>query len=177
MNTSDVDEPIILVEPDPRWPALYASEAERVRGALGDLATRIEHVGSTAVPGLVGKPIVDLLVGVRSLDEGRAVTPRLVALGYEDFGEIFIPGRLYLRRRGPPHFNVAIAEEGGTFFTAQLAVRDYLRAHPDEVKAYADEKRQAYAHGARLFSTYSRRKNEFVTALVARALAWAGASR
>ncbi|QRK11629.1 GrpB family protein [Archangium violaceum] len=176
MKTSDIDEPITLVEPDPRWPEIYASEAERVRGALGDVVTRLEHVGSTAVPGLVGKPIVDLLVGVRSLDEGRVATPRLVALGYEDFGEVFIPDRLYLRRRGPPHFNVAIAEEGGAFFTSQLAVRDYLRAHPDEVKAYADEKRKAYAHGARLFSTYSQQKNAFVTSLVERALAWANAS-
>lgn len=177
MNTSDVDEPITLVEPDPRWPAIYASEAERVRGAVGDVVVRIEHVGSTAVPGLIGKPIVDLLVGVRALDEGRACAPRLVALGYEDFGEIFIPGRLYLRRRGPPHFNVGIAEEGGAFFTTQLAVRDYLRAHPDEAKAYADEKRKAYEHGARLFSTYSQRKGAFVTALVERALAWASAAR
>ncbi|WP_257451916.1 GrpB family protein [Archangium lipolyticum] len=175
--TSNVDEPIILSEPDPRWPELYAAEAERVREALGDVVTRLEHVGSTAVPGLTGKPIVDLLVGVRSLDEGRAATPRLVALGYEDFGEVFIPGRLYLRRRGPPDFNVAIAEEGGSFFTSQLAVRDYLRAHPDEVKAYAEEKREAYAHGARLFSTYSQRKNAFVTSLVERALAWASTSR
>ncbi|WP_395845169.1 GrpB family protein [Archangium violaceum] len=70
-----------------------------------------------------------------------------------------------------------MAEEGGAFFTAQLAVRDYLRAHPDEVKAYADEKRKAYAHGARLFSTYSQQKNAFVTSLVERALAWANASR
>lgn len=177
MKTSHVDEPISLVEPDPRWPALYTSEAERVRGVLGAVATRLEHVGSTAVPGLAGKPIVDLLVGVRTLDEGKAVTPRLVALGYEDFGEVFIPGRLYLRRRGPPHFNVAIAEEGGAFFTSQLAVRDYLRAHPDEVKAYADEKRKAYEHGARLFSTYSQQKNAFVTSLVERALAWALARR
>jgi GrpB-like predicted nucleotidyltransferase (UPF0157 family) len=67
-----------------------------VRGVLGDVATRIEHVGSTAVPGLIGKPIVDLLVGVPSLEEGRAVTPWLVALGNEDFGEVFISGRLYL---------------------------------------------------------------------------------
>ncbi|WNG32618.1 GrpB family protein [Archangium violaceum] len=88
MKTPEVDEPITLVEPDPQWPALYASEAERVRGVLGAVVTRIEHVGSTAVPGLVGKPIVDLLVGVRSLDEGKTAAPRLVALGYEDFGEV-----------------------------------------------------------------------------------------
>ncbi|GIK84809.1 MAG: hypothetical protein BroJett026_02900 [Betaproteobacteria bacterium] len=174
---SDIDETITLVESDPQWPALFAAESARVSAALADIATHIEHVGSTAVPGLAGKPIVDLLVGVRSLDEGRAGARRLAALGYEDFGEVFIPGRLYLRRRGPPHFNVAIAEDGGAFFASQLAVRDYLRSHPDEAKAYADEKRKVHAAGARLFSTYSQGKHAFVASLVERALAWAAGSR
>jgi GrpB-like predicted nucleotidyltransferase (UPF0157 family) len=176
-KSSEADEPITLVEADPRWPALYLAEAERVRGAIGDVATGIEHVGSTAVPGLVAKPIVDLLVGVRALDEGKAAAPRLVAIGYENFGELFIPGRLYLRRRGEHDFNIAVAEDGGAFHLSQLAVRDYLRAHPDEVKAYAAEKRRAYAQGARLFSTYSQKKQAFLMALTDRALAWARVSR
>ncbi len=163
MTTRDVDEPTSIVEPDPDWHRLFEAEVERLRPVLIGLATRIEHVGSTAVPGLAGKPIIDLLVGVRTL-----------AQGYENFGEIFIPGRLYLRRRGPPDFNVAIAEDGGPFFNAQLAVRDYLRTHLEEARAYADEKRRVYAEGARLFSTYSQQKHAFVTALVARALCWAG---
>jgi GrpB-like predicted nucleotidyltransferase (UPF0157 family) len=175
-QSSEVDEPITLVEADPRWPALYLAEAERVRGVIGDVATRIEHVGSTAVPGLGGKPIVDLLVGVRALDEGKAAALRLVAIGYENFGEVFIPGRLYLRRRGEHAFNLAVAEEGGAFLRSQLAVRDYLRARPDEVRAYAEEKRRAYEQGARLFSSYSQKKHAFLVALTDRALAWAGAS-
>ncbi len=170
----DVDEPITVVEADARWPALYAEEAARVRGALGELVSRLEHVGSTAVPGLAGKPVVDLLVGVRDLDEGRGAAMRLVGLGYEDFGEIFLPGRLYLRRRGPPDFNVAVAPEGGEFFRTQLAVRDYLRAHPREVEAYAAVKREAYAGGARLFSSYSQRKHEFLVGLIGRARRWRG---
>jgi ribose 5-phosphate isomerase B len=169
----DVDEPITLTEPDPTWPSLFEAEAGRVRAALGTMAGTIEHVGSTAVPGLPGKPVVDLLVGVRTLAEGKEAARRLAPLGYLDFGELFIPGRLYLRRRGPPDFNLAIAEEGGEFFRSQLAVRDYLRAHPEEAKAYAGVKRKGWAHGARLFSTYSKWKHQFLTALVARAEAWA----
>jgi GrpB-like predicted nucleotidyltransferase (UPF0157 family) len=171
----DVDEPIQLVEPDPRWPELFRGEAERVRAAVGDAALGIEHVGSTSVP-LVGKPIVDLLIGVESLEIGRAITPRLVGLGYQDFGDVFIPERLYLRRRGALQFNIAIAKEGGWFFSSQIAVREYLRAHPEAAEAYAAEKRRAYAQGARLFSTYSREKHDFVTALVAEALEWASAN-
>jgi GrpB-like predicted nucleotidyltransferase (UPF0157 family) len=174
MTTRDVDEPTSIVEPDPDWHRLFEAEVERLRPVLIGLATRIEHVGSTAVPGLAGKPIIDLLVGVRTLAEGRTAAGLVAARGYEDFGEIIIPGRLYLRRRGPPDFNVAIAEDGGPFFNAQLAVRDYLRTHLEEARAYADEKRRVYAEGARLFSTYSQQKHAFVTALVARALCWAG---
>jgi GrpB-like predicted nucleotidyltransferase (UPF0157 family) len=172
----DVDEPILVVEADPAWPALYAIEAARLRDALDAAALTIEHVGSTAVPGLAGKPVVDLLIGVPRLDEAAGLAGRLVALGYEDFGEIFIPGRRYLRRRGPPDFNVAIAETGGSFHRSQLAVRDYLRAHPDEVRAYAAAKREAFARGARQFSTYTQDKHAFVAELVERALAWAGAA-
>ncbi len=76
-GASEVDEPITITDYDPRWPALFASERDRVMSALGDVVTRIEHFGSTAAS-----------ARVHSLE----------ALGYENFGEIFIPGRLYLRR-------------------------------------------------------------------------------
>jgi GrpB-like predicted nucleotidyltransferase (UPF0157 family) len=87
MTTADVDEPISIVEPDPTWPRLFVAEAERLRPVLSGVVTRIEHVGSTAVPGLGGKPIVDLLVGVRTLAEGRTAAALLAGQGYEDFGE------------------------------------------------------------------------------------------
>ncbi len=74
---------IVLVPYDPRWPVLFQEEAVRIRHLLDDLVTRIEHIGSTAVSGLAAKPIIDLLVGVRSLREAeqRAV-PLLEAIGY-----------------------------------------------------------------------------------------------
>src|SRR5262245_37207617 len=117
MSGSDVDEPIVVVEYDDQWPVLFHSERNRVLGVLGEAATSIEHFGSTAVPGMAGKPVVDLLVGVRSLEIALKYIPRLEGLGYENFGEIFVPGRIYLRHRGPSYFNIAITVEGGPFWS------------------------------------------------------------
>ncbi|MDI3286363.1 GrpB family protein [Polyangium sp. 15x6] len=170
----DVDEPISIVEYDARWPLEYAAESARVRAALGPLVLAIEPFGSSAVPGLVSKPIIDILVGVADLEEAKPHVAGLVALGYEDFGQIFIAERIYLRKRGtPPHFNVAVTEHGGPFWVANLAVRDYLRSHPAEVEAYARHKEEAVARGATMFSSYSQAKDAFVRGLRERALAWA----
>lgn len=168
----DVDEPITIVEYDPQWPSLYDAERDRVQAALGDVAARIEHFGSTAVPGMAGKPIVDLLVGVADLPSASAHIPSLEALGYENFGEIFLPGRVYLRRRGPPHFNIAMTLEDGPFWETQITVRDFLRTHPAEVVAYSQSKRAAYDGGARLFSTYSQGKAPYLAGLLERAWQW-----
>jgi GrpB-like predicted nucleotidyltransferase (UPF0157 family) len=175
LSHMEVDEPIVIAEYDAAWPALFIAERDRVQAALGSVVTGIEHFGSTAVPGMAGKPIVDLLVGVRNLGIASQRISALEALGYENFGELFLPGRLYLRRRGPPNFNVAITVDGGTFWSAQIIIRDYLRAHPHEAGLYSASKRSAYANGSRMFSTYSQAKGPFLEALMARARQWATA--
>jgi GrpB-like predicted nucleotidyltransferase (UPF0157 family) len=167
-----VDEPVSITAYDPSWPALFSAERTRVEAALGDVVSRTEHFGSTAVPGMAGKPIVDLLVGVTDLRAAAGRIPSLETLGYENFGEIFIPGRIYLRRRGAHAFNIAMTVEGSDFWRESLIVRDYLRAHPEEAAAYAAQKRAIYAEGSRSFSTYSQAKGPYLAALKARALQW-----
>jgi GrpB-like predicted nucleotidyltransferase (UPF0157 family) len=167
-----VDEPITIRDYDPAWPSLFLSERVRVQRALGEVASRIEHFGSTAVPGMAGKPIVDLLVGVADLRSASQRLFPLDTLGYENFGEIFIPGRVYLRRRGPPHFNLAVTEVGGPFWSDQLLIRDFLRAHPAEAAAYSAHKRSIFSDGSRLFSSYSQAKGPFLADLKQRALRW-----
>lgn len=168
----DIDEPITITEHDPSWPSLFESERERVHEALGEVVTRIEHFGSTAVPGMAGKPVVDLLVGVTDLALASERVRVLEELGYENFGEVFFPGRIYLRRRGPIHFNVAMTVEGSPFWADQILIRDYLRAHPEEAAAYAACKQSAFAAGSRMFSTYSQAKGPFLSALKERARLW-----
>lgn len=172
----DVDEPVLIVDYDPGWQMHFAAESGRVRSALGGLALEIEPFGSTAVPGLPGKPIVDLLVGVADLARVTPHIPGLLDLGYESFGEIFVRGRIYLRwRRGTPGFNLAVTPRRGEFWTTAIAVREYLRSHPEEVSAYARMKKEVIARGATMFSSYSREKASFTDALRERALAWSAA--
>ena len=107
-----LDEAISLVPSDSAWPDLAAEESARVRAALVD--ADIEHIGSTAVPGLDGKAVIDLLIGVREL------TPSLRIPDYEAFGEAGVPGRLYFRKRGPVSFNAQVVERGGPLWRDAL---------------------------------------------------------
>src|SRR5215831_871503 len=96
-----IDESNEIVDYDPRWVGAYGGERDRVRIGLGLLHLRFQHIGSTAVPGMAGKPVVDIMLGAvpavwAALPDVRA---RLVALGYEDLGEAALPGRFAFRRR------------------------------------------------------------------------------
>lgn len=168
---AEIDEPVEVVEFRPEWAALFAFEAEALRGVLAMSA--IEHIGSTAVPGLAAKPVIDIQVGVAGPPDAQRVGGPLAALGYEGLGEAGVPGRLYFRRRGAVAYNVHIVELGGSHWRANLAVRNYLRAHPFEAAEYAARKRQILAAGARTLLAYSDHKAELVDQLVRRALAWA----
>ena len=167
-----IDEPVIVTEYDPTWPKLFAAECNRIRIACGPMITRIEHFGSTAVPGMAAKPIVDLLVGVRSLDAFAPHVPQLERIGYQNFGAVMLVERLYLRRRGPPHFNIAVAVDGGSWWRAQLALRDYLRARPAEALAYANRKRELFREGVRTFESFTKEKAPYLRALLKRSTAW-----
>src|SRR5438105_5988381 len=161
-----LDEAIALVPSDSSWPELAAEESARLRSALGDV--EIEHIGSTAVPGLEGKAVIDLLIGVREL------TTSLRVPDYEAFGEAGVSGRLYFRRRGPVSFHVQVVERGGLLWRDALVLRDYLRAHPDERGRYAAGKRQALAPGATTLLRYSEPKSALLGALLESARRWAG---
>ncbi len=169
----NLDEPVEISDFDPRVARAYRGERDRLRLGLATASLKFEHIGSTAVPGLAGKPIVDLMLGASppvwaARDELR---PRLVALGYEDLGEAGVGGRLYFRRRTALRaFNVALVEEGGAHWRANLAFRDYLRAHPDEAAAYANAKREAIAGGARTLLPYSAAKSATIDAILKKAL-------
>lgn len=132
---AEVDEPVDVVEARPEWPQLFAAEAEAIRRALGTPA--VEHIGSTAVPGLAARPVTDIQVGVVGPPDAGMVSEPLAELGYGGWGEAGVPGRLYFRRRGAAAYTVHVVELGGGLWAANLAVRDHLRAHPSEAIEYA----------------------------------------
>ncbi|OKO72207.1 GrpB family protein [Bradyrhizobium sp. NAS96.2] len=173
---------IVVIDYDPNWPTLFAQERARIAQALGVFALAVEHVGSTAVPGLPSKPIIDLLVGVQSLEEAkrRCVEP-IEALGYIYVPEYaaWIPGELFFRK-GPPGpwtHHLHVMEPSHPRWEALVVFRDYLRAHPEAARAYADIKRTLAASSNDNIGAYRNGKTAFVEETTAKARAWRAATR
>ena len=160
---------------DPRWPQLYEREAAAISAALGGALSAIHHIGSTAVPGLAAKPIIDIMPVVHSLAGADAARGALEALGYEYLGEFGIPGRRYLRRGGDERTHqVHIFADGDRENIARhLAFRDYLRAHPDVCAEYAALKRALAARYPYDIESYCDGKAGFVKKYESLTLAWA----
>ncbi len=162
------DEPVEITDYNPQYEGRYRAERDRLRLGLATATLKFEHIGSTAVPGLAGRPIVDLMLGApafswAALDELRT---RIVALGYEDLGDGGVPGRVSFRRRTKLRaFDLVLVEEGGARWRQNLAVRDYLRAHPEEATRYGEAKRAAVAGGATTLLAYARAKDATLPAL------------
>lgn len=164
---------VIIADPDPRWPEMFAQEEARIREALPrSLVTGVEHVGSTAVPDLAAKPIIDILVGVTSLKDGEQAAPLLTAIGYEDRGEFGIPGRLFFEKRENGTVrthHLHMAEPGGEFWTDELLFRDYLRVHPDEARRYEQLKRDMARQHRFERTEYTASKSEYILSVLDKA--------
>jgi GrpB-like predicted nucleotidyltransferase (UPF0157 family) len=169
----DLDEPIDLSDYDPTWPDLYAAEVRRIAKALPQ-GVWFEHIGSTSVPGMLAKPIIDIMIGVKAGSVER-IRVKVGELVYEDMGEAGLSGRIYLRRRIANSkiagFNAALVEYGGVIWKSNLALRDYLRANPDAAREYTEIKQAAVASGATSLLDYSAYKRECVNRLMDRAVA------
>lgn len=141
--------PVIVVPYDPEWPRRFEEERIVLAAVFAGSEPVIEHVGSTAVPGLGAKPVVDIMVGLQALVDAVDRIPALEAAGYEyvDEYETQLPERRYFRkpRRRPRAFHVHCVVTGSEFWTRHLAFRDYLRAHPDAAAAYYELKRDLAA--------------------------------
>jgi len=171
-----IDEPVHLEPYDESWNELYRSERERLLRAVGGLTKAIEHFGSTSVPGMTAKPIIDILAGVEDTSVAAdEIVRRLKGIGYEHLGEAGIPGRQYFRQRGLHDYNVHIVQYGGELWNNNLLLRDYLREHPEEAQRYSDMKKHILERGAQTLLSYSDQKHAFVSRLLERAAAWAEA--
>lgn len=162
-----LDEPITVVDHDPRWASQAARTIDDVK--LITRARDVEHIGSTAVPGLPAKPIIDLMADVAPADHDAAARA-LTAAGFTDFGEISA-GRRYLVRRAAPATNVHLIASTSSLWADNLAFRDYLRSHPDASRAYGCAKRHAASRGRLL--AYSDTKAPIVLEILRIARTWA----
>jgi len=163
-----------LVDPDPAWPAAFEGVAAEIRGALGDLAVAVEHVGSTSVPGLAAKPVIDVQVSVRSIVPRAPVVDPLVALGYRHAIDPIETEHEFLSRGYDPPgplVHLHLCEAGSGWERRHLAFRDWLRSHPDDARAYEDLKRRLAREHPRDIHTYVDGKTAFIRSIEERALA------
>jgi GrpB-like predicted nucleotidyltransferase (UPF0157 family) len=130
-----------LVEYDARWPPLFAAEAQRIGDHLGSVTLRLEHIGGTSIPGMWTKPVLDIAAGrPRDTTTGDYVAA-LTRAGYEHRGEQGLPGREFFRRGQPLAYHLHLVEEGGALWRDYLAFRDFLRAHAEVARQFAEVKR------------------------------------
>jgi GrpB-like predicted nucleotidyltransferase (UPF0157 family) len=161
-----LDESVILVPYDTTWPRTFEAERQRVCDALELSTDAIEHIGSTAVPCMVAKPIIDLMLGVPNYPPVDTVVSRLVILGYQDMGEAGVPHRRYLRLREQPSFNMHIVARDGEHWTNNLRLRNYLRRDAGARERYAAAKQAAIAAGHTQLLAYSKAKQDVLAELV-----------
>ncbi len=166
---------INVVAPDPTWPNQFAQEAARMLEALGASVGAIHHIGSTAVPGLFAKPVIDILLEVPTLSALDEIAEPMTRLGYEGLGEFGIPGRRYFRKNdalGARTHQVHAFLRDAAQARRHVAFRDYLIAHPDVAAAYGTLKRSLAQQHRHDMEAYMDGKDPFINEHEARAITW-----
>jgi len=167
MNT-----PVVVVDYDPQWSILYKKEKAEILRVIGDKVVAIEHIGSTAVPGLGAKPIIDIMTAVRHLSDADQCIQPLESIGYEYLPEpeTQIPEWRYFRK-GPQkaHRHLHMVELTSDFWRRVLLFRDYLRSHPRVAREYYDLKKQLATERGLDRKDYTDAKTAFIRSIIARA--------
>jgi GrpB-like predicted nucleotidyltransferase (UPF0157 family) len=160
-----------VVDYDPAWPELFRREAERIRGALGERVVQLDHVGSTSVPGLAAKPIIDILLVVPDSSDEPAWLPDLEAAGYL----LVIREPAWYQHRclkGPDtNVNLHVYSPGCPEIERCLVFRDRLRGHPEDRAHYQRVKRELAERDWTYVQEYADAKTEVVEGIIARARA------
>jgi GrpB-like predicted nucleotidyltransferase (UPF0157 family) len=161
---------IHLAEYDPEWPRLFEREAVRIRGALGPRVLQLEHAGSTSVPGLAAKPIIDMVLVVADSSDEDAYVAKLEATGY--VLRIREPDWYQHRLFNGPDTRIGLHtfSEGCIEIDRMLAFRDWLRTHDSDREVYENAKRELAAHEWRYVQNYADAKSAVVEQILARAL-------
>lgn len=164
-----------VVPPDPSWPAAFAKAAQEVTAILGANLITVHHIGSTAIPGIWAKPIIDLMPEVRDITLVDGVNEAMQAIGYQVMGELGIPGRRYFRRDNAAGFrthHVHMFETGSSQIDRHLAFRDYMIAHPAQAQVYSELKQRLAAQFPTDIEGYMDGKDGFIKAMDEEAALW-----
>ena len=165
---------MVIADYDPIWPEVFRAERQLLFETSGASLVSVEHMGSTSVPGLAAKPIIDIMGGVDDLTDADELVPACESIGYEYVPEYEdpMPDRRYFRkpRTGGSQmvrFHLHVVEIGSAFWVRQLLFRDYLRSHPTVADDYASLKRRlAVKYVGNQRSGYSGAKTDFVESIL-----------
>ena len=165
---------IVVVPYNPRWPDMFQQEAELLGAVFGAELLALHHIGSTSVPGLSAKPIIDVMPVVTNIETVGQLNPAMIQLGYEPMGEHGILGRRYFRKGGDIHrtHHVHTFQAGNVEVARHLDFRDYLIAHPQAAQEYAALKIKGAKQFLHNIHGYMDGKDAFIRKTIERARCW-----
>jgi GrpB-like predicted nucleotidyltransferase (UPF0157 family) len=165
---------IVIVSYNPLWPQMFEEEAAKISAVFGTELISIHHIGSTSIPGLSAKPIIDIMPIVRSVETVDAFNPAMIELGYEPKGENGISGRRYFQKGGQLNrsHHVHTYEATNPAVKEHLDLRDYLIAHPDDARQYGELKEELALKFPHDIEGYINGKDAFVKEIIRRAAEW-----
>lgn len=164
-----------VVPPDLTWRANFEAESKQIARMMGENVVVIHHIGSTAIPNIYAKPIIDLLIEVKDIRKTDEQSVAMERIGYEAMGEFGLPGRRYFRKNRSPEIrthNVHTYEVGSPEITRHLAFRNYMIAHPDVAQQYSRLKQELAKQHPQNIEDYMDGKDEFVKTMEKKALEW-----
>lgn len=154
---------IEVVPYNPEWPALFEKEAFLIKQVLGNNCIKIHHIGSTSVPGLAAKPVIDMIPVVRDIAQVDAANPSMLELGFEAKGEYGIPFRRYFQKGANNRTHQAhIFEAGNPEIERHLKFRDWMKGHPEDRENYAQLKQKLASLHPHDINSYCQGKDAFI---------------
>jgi GrpB-like predicted nucleotidyltransferase (UPF0157 family) len=167
---------VTLCDYDPQWPQDFRREADRLIEATGGpqgTLKEVVHIGSTSIPCMIAKPMIDMMVGLHTLADVSGLIPVLEGLGYEYKGEFGIPDRHFFVLGNPTTHHVHMVLHGGAFWRLNILFRNHLRDNLHEARAYEALKRELAVKFANNREAYTKGKDSFIRAMLQRA-GWRG---
>ena len=165
--------PLVIADYNPDWPRLYEEEQALILKTIGHILVGIEHIGSTAIPGLGAKPIIDIMIGLRALDDAVECIPLLRSIGhiYHPEFEDQVPERRFFRKGpdGARTHHIHMVERSNQFWQDRILFRDYMQTHEEDAMLYLLMKKELALRFGSNRRGYSDAKAAFVSAILAKA--------
>ena len=163
-NISKIDKRRVGVASyNPNWKNMYKEESEKIKNILNDIIIDIHHIGSTAIPGIKAKPVIDILVEVKDIEEVDQYNHKMEELGYEAMGEYGIPKRRFFRKgENNRTHHIHIFQTGNEEIERHINFKEYLIAHPDKAREYSKLKEELVNKYTYDVENYTNSKSDFI---------------